>query len=78
MQEPGEPGSSAPGLTESLVTLGKTPGLHEPIIPGGTRGLSVALGIYSLNLGTWGASVQGRMVDLASAPLCSWFTCFCH
>lgn len=40
--------------------------------------LSVALGVYFLILGTWGASVQGRMVDLASAPLCSWFTCFCH
>lgn len=37
--EPGEPGSSPPGLIESLVTLGKSPGLHEPVIPGGTPGL---------------------------------------
>lgn len=41
MREPGEPESSPPGLIESLVTLVETPGLHEPIIPGGTHGLSL-------------------------------------
>ena len=40
--------------------------------------IPVALGVYSLILGTCGASVQGRLVEPASAPLCPWVICFCH
>ena len=60
--EPGEePRSSPPSLAESLVTLGKSPGLHEPIIPGGIY----VCGSGSLFSDSEDASVQGRMVEPA-------------
>ena len=39
--EPGDPSSNPPGVAESLVTLGKSPSLQEPIISGGTHRLYV-------------------------------------
>lgn len=39
----GDPSSYAPGLSESLETLGKSPGLCEPVIPGTMGFMSVAL-----------------------------------
>lgn len=50
----GDPGSNAPGLSESLETLGKSPGLCEPVIPGAMGFMSVALRVHSLIPGTFG------------------------